>query len=457
MDGVYTFLTKTPQSACPQPPLCQGWSSAGGTDEWLIFDMGSCVTVGAVAIYASGDGQHDPKTMWLEIGDSASDLTVPGGNSRRVFNFTGNASTHYRQEWAFAPVASRYWKWTTSCRWSNEPCPGFQTYLAEIEWSVSLDPTPEEGPGGAWRHAHQLDGSPASVAAAAARLPVLSCVASFTARTEWDAFTEMEVMATAGEVATSLQQAVSAASPVAPAPQGQHGQRDTAPLKLVSVFPTPRELAVRDFENVPLRWAHSGPTDHFSAVVAPSEYFTWQLGLINPLMAAAASATAPAPGSDATDAPSRTPAALMMLNITGFSVSKLTPTGVGLSTDNITCFNLEGVGYDGVPFTQPMGLVSHVSSLWFGVQIPDAPPPMISLVVTLHFDGGYADSSVTVTLSKNSSAALLPAHGDRDPTRLARLRWLNSAKGLDYSPSSQCKIQQSTKPSHRSHCTLTTY
>jgi hypothetical protein len=191
VDGVYTFLTKTPQSACAQAPLCQGWSSRGGTDEWLIFDMGGCVTIDAVAILAAGDGQHDPKTMWVEVGDSISDLAIVGSHIP-IFNFTGNASTHYRQEWSFAPVASRYWKWVTSCRWSNTPCPGFQTYLAEIEWKISA-PTPEEGVGGAWRHAHQLDGSPSSVAAAAARLPVLSGAVNFTARTEWDAFTEMEV------------------------------------------------------------------------------------------------------------------------------------------------------------------------------------------------------------------------------------------------------------------------
>jgi hypothetical protein len=29
------------------------------------------------------------------------------------------------------------------------------------------------------------------------------------------------------------------------------------------------------------------------------------------------------------------------------------------------------------------------------------------------------------------------AHGDRDPTRLARMRWLNSAKGLNYDHSAQ--------------------
>jgi hypothetical protein len=114
------------------------------------------------------------------------------------------------------------------------------------------------------------------------------------------------------------------------------------------VFPTPRELAVRDFEGVPLRWAASGPSEKFSAEFEPSEYFTWQLGLLNP-SAFGSIGTAKAP-----------------VNVTGYSV--VLPTDAAVTAANLTCFNLGGVGYDGLSFTQPM-TVTQVGSLWFGLQV----------------------------------------------------------------------------------------
>jgi hypothetical protein len=56
----------------------------------------------------------------------------------------------------------------------------------------------------------------------------------------------------------------------------------------------------------------------------------------------------------------------------------------------------------------------------------------------LDFDGGMSSVTVDVNLTlKPGATDPLPAHGDRDPTRLARLRWLNSEKGLDFEPSAQ--------------------
>ena len=121
------------------------------------------------------------------------------------------------------------------------------------------DAVPEAGPGGVWRHAHGLDG-PGAVAAAA-KLPAAKTV-NLTARTQWDAFTEMEVMASPEEIAALFAKV----------------DRNTA-----LAFPTPRELEVRDFDSIPLRCAVAGPSKYFTAEVEPSEFFTWQIGLVNPL------------------------------------------------------------------------------------------------------------------------------------------------------------------------------
>jgi hypothetical protein len=90
--------------------------------------------------------------------------------------------------------------------------------------------------------------------------------------------------------------------------------------------------------------------------------------------------------------------------------------------------------YDGVTFAQPMA-VSHVGCLWFGLQVPPTPHSAITFSITLHFDGGLQDQTVDVTLTSAAGAPPLSAHGDRDPTRLARLRWLDSSRGLDFNPS----------------------
>ena len=189
-DGVLTFVSKSSEAACEIAPFCEGWNCAGGTVEYLVFDMGTCVTVDGFAIYAAGDGAHDPKTMYLEAGDSASALAA--GNGTVVGHFTGKENTTARQEFSFPAHSARFFRWVTDCRWSKIPCPGFQTYLAEVEFKTSEE-TPEAGLGGAWRHSHGLDGPPAAVAAAAAALPSAGSV-NLTARTEWDAFTAMEVM-----------------------------------------------------------------------------------------------------------------------------------------------------------------------------------------------------------------------------------------------------------------------
>ena len=387
-DGVLTFKAKSNPALCDEPPVCQGWNARGGGNQYLVFDMGSCVSVDGFALYSAGDGAHDPKTMRLEAGDEASALAA--GQGKVILNFTGQANTTARQNWSFSPHSARFWKWSCSCRWSKIACPGFQSYLAEIEFKVSTA-TPEAGAGGAWRRANHLDGPAAEATAAAAKLPAAGPV-NLTARTEWDRFSLMEVMATAEEVAQL--RSVGGGKPL--------------------VFVTPRELAVRDFDGVPLAWARAGPTLTLTVAVECSEYVTWQVGVLNPVEIAL--------GSKALGR--------SLLNVTGYSV-KAAPA----VSDRVTCFNLGGNGYDGLPFRQPMS-VERVGSLWFGYQVPDKPESETTLEITLHFDEPHPAIKVTVTLAcKSPAGPALPAHGDRDPTRLARLRWLDSGKGLDFSPS----------------------
>jgi hypothetical protein len=403
-DGLLTFLSKASEAECMTPPVCQGWNCAGGGIEWIVFDLGACVTADGFAIYAAGDSAHDPKSMYLQAGDSASSLAA--GNGTLIGNFTGKDNTTARQEFAFRPHTARFWRWVSDCRWSKTPCPGYQTYLAEVEFKHSAH-TPEAGAGGEWRHTHGLDGSAAAITAAAAALPTAGSV-NLTARTEWDAFTAMEVMASPTEIATLL------ANTNADSGSGGGG---------LLAFPTHRELAVRDFEGIPLGWAASGPSGQFAAHFEPSEYLTWQIGLVNPSAFIHA-----LKGSDGA-----TPV-LPGVNVTGYSV--VFPSGSAVMAENLTCFNLGGVGYDGVPFTQPM-TVKQVGSLWFGLQLPDAPPNIITFRITLHFDSKSKPSTtVDVTLTCNGTTPIA-AHGDRDPTRLARMRWLNSPKGLDYNHSAQ--------------------
>jgi len=181
------------------------------------------------------------------------------------------------------------------------------------------------------------------------------------------------------------------------------------------VFPEPRELAVRVFDvTIPTRWVPGmgphHPAPSFAAEVARGEWFAFQLGLW------------------AYDA-----------NLTGLSATS-TPLVSGnaavIGTGNVTFVNLEGIDLAGKPYSPQYALPKGaVGSLWVGVAIPSG------ATVGEVYNGNItltssAPGSITIPIALTvSSSPAVAFGGAADITKLTRLEWLYSKRGLeDYVP-----------------------
>lgn len=100
----------------------------------------------------------------------------------------------------------------------------------------------------------------------------------------------------------------------------------------------------------------------------------------------------------------------------------------------VTCFNQEGVNWDGNPLTFTVNVPKDkVQALWCGIQIPEnAKPGFYKGVVTLTADG-ISPRSIPVQIEVVEEI-LADKGGDGDLWRHARLRWLNSRIGEDNLP-----------------------
>ena len=79
---------------------------------------------------------------------------------------------------------------------------------------------------------------------------------------------------------------------------------------------------------------------------------------------------------------------------------------------------------------------SHVGALWFGIDTDVAGADTqlnVSVTISVNASGVRKQASVSVALTVAGSP--IASKGDRDPWRLARLRWLDSEVGSDYNVS----------------------
>ena len=73
VDGNFNFSTRTPADKCVTPSghdICEGFDGASGIEQ-LIFDFGDCVRLDGFALWAVGDGVHDPHSMSLAVANSS--------------------------------------------------------------------------------------------------------------------------------------------------------------------------------------------------------------------------------------------------------------------------------------------------------------------------------------------------------------------------------------------------
>lgn len=209
-------------------------------------------------------------------------------------------------------------------------------------------------------------------------------VLRFESRTRFDSFTPMGCIATQKEMDSVKDQFTD--NPI--------------------VFTEDRAFPIRLTYQIPARWVESGPSDHFYGEAMQNEYYVWQLGIW---------------------------AAHGELENVKLLFSDFVSENHKIDKEEITCFNQEGINWDGEPVTFEVDVPKgKVQALWCGIQIPEkAQAETYRGTVTLTADEiKPRDIDVEIKVVNQ----VLADKGDGELWRHARLRWLNSTIGQSSDP-----------------------
>ncbi len=201
-------------------------------------------------------------------------------------------------------------------------------------------------------------------------------------RPDMDSFYPMEVIASEAELSALL-------------------AKNAGPVLL---FPEDRSRPVVMPDFLPQKWALDGPQSRFRGECQPGEYYCWQIGVY---AAREDVGRLSLEYSDVRDA-----------------VGKVVIRG-----KDVTCFNLEGTNNRGERFTKEFKLgKGMVRPLWIGMMVPGDARGELQGEVEVKVNNHPAQ---TVRLVLKVDGPVIPNHGDDEPWRHSRLRWLNSTLGLD--------------------------
>ena len=242
-------------------------------------------------------------------------------------------------------------------------------------------PEPESTADDRWLARHKLQ--PADLASRAwASLPA-AAVTEFQAIDQLSSFFPMEVVATKAEVAELLAR-----------------RSDDAFL----AFAEDRANSIKMTDDLPLRWIRRGPAAPFVGEAQRGEYYAFQVGVFAARQAA--------------DNVRVTPGALKRKG------------GGSVSAAAFNCINTDGVDSAAKPFTRTVNVAQgRVQAIWCGVMVPEAAQAgeyAGTIAVTAEKSG-----RVEIPFSLKVAPMVIPAHGDDEPSRLSRLRWLDSTLAVD--------------------------
>ncbi|WP_129588376.1 glycoside hydrolase domain-containing protein [Solilutibacter silvestris] len=202
-------------------------------------------------------------------------------------------------------------------------------------------------------------------------------VAGYEAVDPFDAYTDMERIATPAEIARVL-----------------HGAQQAAFL----LFGEDRAHPVRMFDQLPQRWAARGPGKPLHLGADRGEFLSFQLGLWTPNRA---------------------------LNDVRIELASLQgANGARIDTSKLHRFALGGTDYQGQPFSQRHDVAQgRIDPLWLGLDIPaDAKPGRYRGTAIVSTAAGSARLPIEIDVG----VAKIAAHGDDQPQNLTRLHWLDS-------------------------------
>ena len=209
-------------------------------------------------------------------------------------------------------------------------------------------------------------------------------VVQFQAINDLNSFYPMEVIATSNETARLLK---------------EH------PGEKYILFTEDRKFPIRMTTDIPYKWIADNRHDFFNGQADKGEYYVFQLGV----WAARSN--------------------VENLHV-DFSALTNKATGEQIPASSFTCFNTEGTDVTGTVFEKNCSVdKGKVQALWVGTQLPE------------HLSAGTYQGTVTVSaanaesktvqVSLNVSENVIANHGDNEPWRHSRLRWLNSQIGFD--------------------------
>jgi len=170
------------------------------------------------------------------------------------------------------------------------------------------------------------------------------------------------------------------------------------------LFPENRRFPIRMNHDLPYRWIEQGPFRTFQGDADRGEFYAFQIGIW---------ALRDLEQIDVRAGPFRHERADASIPVSAVSV-----------------FNLGGVDSKGHDFTIPLSVPEGtVQPIWLGIAVPeDAISGRYRGAVTVTA-AGLPPRTVPVTIAV--SDRVISAHGDDDPWRMSRLRWLDSRIALD--------------------------
>jgi hypothetical protein len=166
------------------------------------------------------------------------------------------------------------------------------------------------------------------------------------------------------------------------------------------IFPEDRLLSIRMKEDLPQKWIEDKPFRQLDGSALRGEYFTFQLGVY--------------------------PVSKEMKNVqVSFSNLKDGSGKVLIEAGELTCINTGGRNWDNTLFRKSIDIKkSNIQALWCGVMIPEE-LKKCSLRGTVTVSGeGMKPESVNYRIEVSDKQII--NHGDNQPEKMTRLRWLNS-------------------------------
>jgi hypothetical protein len=320
-------------------------------------------------------------------------VVVAAATGERVANVARIELTREAGDVVFQPVAGPgdywlYWMPYQGTFRSNYPRITYRTQdsTASAEWLSRHQLTGDGLRTGAWR-----------------TLPEAQVVA-FQAVDSMSTMWPMEVIATAEETRALL------------------ARHPDAPYLL---FPEDRTRSIRMSEDLPQRWIGGGDAGGETVALGPvtgearrGEFFAFQVGVW---------------------------AARRALAGVAVRFGDLRRGADVIPASAFSSFNTQGLDWQGRPFVRRVGVPQgRIQALWMGVEVPDsAAPGVYQGTLTVEPDG-LAPTTLPVRLTVSDAqthgrtdaqtadaTGVLPDHGDDEPWRLSRLRWLDSRLALD--------------------------